>query len=227
MIRRRIASAFSKVREAIVNAPLATNIFCATVVLVLGAKIPIPGVNTEVLSDFFTGGTNNQLLNLSDWLVGGALSRGALLALGIVPYFSARIFLRLASALSPALANIRRQPGGPERIARWAPRLTFVLALLQSLGFARFVQTIPGAVAMPGPVFVLQVVTVLTASAMTVSWLAERTRKASAGLSFDAAESADRPITQVEASNETRSLPAADIRGEPTFVREKVRVTDQ
>lgn len=188
MIRERIASIFRKVRQSGANAPLAISVLAATTLLIVGARIPIPGIDPQVLAEYLRTNGGNAMLKLFDWLVGGALSRGAVLALGIMPYISARIYLRLARWAVPTLARTARRPGGVERIARWAPRLTLVLAVAESYGFARFVQNIPGAVANPGPLFIAQTVAVLTASALTVTWLAERARKSGAGLKYEGVE---------------------------------------
>ena len=106
--------------------------------------------------------------------VGGALSSGAVLALGVMPYVTARIVLRLGRTVAPAAY----EPGGmlsdPAGITRWTRRITFACALVQSVGFARFVQSIPGVVTNPGLGFIAQTVVVLTTGAMGVAWLAER-----------------------------------------------------
>src|SRR6266511_25909 len=60
----------------------------------IGTRIVAPSLNSQVVRDYFRG-SGGMLLELYDWIAGGALSRGAVLALGIMPYVSARIILRL------------------------------------------------------------------------------------------------------------------------------------
>jgi len=132
----------------------------------IGARIAAPGIDTNAIGNFFRSGKAGELLRLYDWLVGGALGRGALFALGIVPYITVRIYLRVASEFFPSL----EVPAHRKRVTRW---LTFSAAVAQSYGFARFVQDLPGAVANPGTGFIVTTVGALTASAMTTMWLWE------------------------------------------------------
>jgi preprotein translocase subunit SecY len=127
----------------------------------VGMRVVSPSLNTQVVRDFFVA-QGGVLIKLYDWLSGGALSRGAVLALGAMPYLSARIMLRL----------VGRHEGADSR--RWTHWLTFSLALIQSFGFARFIQTIPGAVAHPGVGFVAQTMGTLTTGALFIMWLSER-----------------------------------------------------
>lgn len=227
MIRERIASVFRKVRKSGANAPLAISILCATILLVLGARIPIPGVDPQALADYFRIAGANPMLRLFDWFVGGALSRGAVLALGIMPYISARIYVRLAREALPAIARIAREPGGLERIARWAPRLSLVLAVLESYGFARFIQTVTGAVANPGPLFIAQTVAVLTASALTVTWLAERARRKGAGMNYEGVEPETVADARMGPGSEMPLLSPANILDEPIRAPQAEKISVQ
>jgi preprotein translocase subunit SecY len=70
------------------------------VVCEIGAHIVAPGLNGQALREFLHQGSGTWLLRAYDWLVGGALSRGAVLGIGIMPYISARIIMRLARGAS-------------------------------------------------------------------------------------------------------------------------------
>jgi len=52
--------------------------------------------------------------------------------------------------------------------------MTTGLAAVQSVGYAKFLMSIPNAVADPGPLFVIRSVLLLTGSAVVVSLLAEQ-----------------------------------------------------
>jgi preprotein translocase subunit SecY len=140
----------------------------------IGARVGLPGVDQQVVNDVAGQRTGPSLLWLYDGLVGGALSRGAILALGIVPYLSAKIFMRLARVSFPGVAEMWAADDGPARVRRWTRIITAALALIQSYGFARFVQTIPGAVAEPGAQFIAQTMLVLTTVALLIMWVSER-----------------------------------------------------
>ena len=138
----------------------------AVVACMIGARVVTPGINEQVIADFFRSGGVSPLLRVYDWLVGGAIGRGAVLALGLLPYVTARIYLRLAAVVSPKF-------GDPARRRRYTRGLTFGFSLIQSYGFARFVENLPGAVAQPGAGFIATTMLAMTASAMTAMWLFE------------------------------------------------------
>jgi preprotein translocase subunit SecY len=139
----------------------------------IGARVALPGMNSHALRIFLQSRAGGFLLRVYDGLVGGALSRGAVLALGIMPYVSARVMMRLAREAIPAV-RAAWTADDHRRLTRWTRVLTAGLALVQSYGFARFVQGIPGVVADPGPVFIAQTVLVLTTGAVSIAWLTER-----------------------------------------------------
>lgn len=142
----------------------------------LGALVAAPGLDGRVLGEYLraqraAGG--GGLLALYDRLAGGGLSRGAPLALGVMPYLSAWTFVRLARYAVPAVARVAEREGGGHALRRWTRALTVLLALVQSLGYALFTRSVPGAVAEPGVGHVVRTVLVLTAGALAVMWLGE------------------------------------------------------
>ena len=156
-----------KLRQLLADRPGAARLIGAVLVCAVGAWVVAPGIDGRVLADYVRSDGAGPLLRLYDWLVGGALSRGAFLALGLLPYVTARIYLRLAKTLGPRAAALAGRTG-TTRV------LTLGFAAIQSYGFAQFVQSLPGAVAQPGVGFVARTVVVLTASAMAAMWMYER-----------------------------------------------------
>ena len=135
----------------------------------IGTRVGLPGLDGSVLSDYLVRTGGGFLLMSYNWLVGGALARGAVLALGLMPYVSAKIMLRLARSAFPRLDRADQR-----RLTRWTYGLTVGLSLIQSYGFARFVEAIPGAVANPGAGFIVRSIVILTAGAVTVTALTEQ-----------------------------------------------------
>jgi preprotein translocase subunit SecY len=131
-------------------------------------------LNIRLLGDFFHGAAAGGMLRLYDFLVAGGLSRGSVLALGVMPYISARIFVWLACTSAPAIRAMENNPAGRRALTRWTRGLTVGLAFAQSYGYARFLQGLPGAVSNPGAGFIMETVLVLTASSVFTMWLAER-----------------------------------------------------
>jgi preprotein translocase subunit SecY len=139
----------------------------AMLVSEVGRRVGLPGLDGQVLSDFTRRGGGGQL-RLYDLLTGGGLSRGAILALGIVPHIAARVYMRIGRSFMPRL-----QRASAAENKRWTRWLTFGLSLGQSAGFAVFVQTVPGAVAHPGLGFVLRTVLTLTAATTAMTLIAD------------------------------------------------------
>lgn len=142
-------------------------------VLEVGARTVLPDLNGQALSNYLHSGGGTWLLALYDRLGGGGLSRGGVLALGIMPYLSARIMMRLARVVVPAIDEMSHDVEGRTRLRNWTRVLTIGLSLVQSYGFARFVQSVPG-VANPGIGFIVQTVAVLTVGAIAAMALSEQ-----------------------------------------------------
>ena len=162
-------------RPRFLPGPLRKVALAAAVLVVceVGARIVAPGLNGQALRDFLHAGGSTWLLRLYDWFVGGALSRGAVLAIGIMPYLSARIILRLARVTWPRLESWWQTNSGVAKRTRLTRWLTGGLALVQSYGFAKFVQGVPGVVADPGVAFLAKTMAVLTAGTIGVMLLGE------------------------------------------------------
>lgn len=146
----------------------------ALVLCDVAARLSVPRPDEQAMSDYFRRGGAGTLVELYDRLAGGGLSRGTVAALGVMPYLSARLCIALARRVSPALDLKCRRDDGRAGLIRWTRGLTLGIALVQSYGFARFVESIPGAVAQPGPGFVAGTMVVQTSVAMFFMWLAEQ-----------------------------------------------------
>jgi preprotein translocase subunit SecY len=131
-------------------------------------RLAVPMPNAQVMTEYFRRNDFGPLLRWYDRLVGGAVSRGSILALGIMPYLSARTFRFLAAKVVPSVATLETTVAGRRRLARWTARLTDVLSLVQAYGYTRFTLSIPGAVAEPGLRYTLQTVGVLTVVAIVM-----------------------------------------------------------
>src|SRR5947199_7794951 len=88
----------------------------AVIVIVrLGAAITTPGVNQAVLQEWFRGTLSEKsgggVAALFNLFSGGALENCAIFSLGIMPYISAPIMLKLLTALIPQLARVPSADG--------------------------------------------------------------------------------------------------------------------
>lgn len=165
------------------------------VIVRAGSVISTPGVNVEVLRQWFlnvadaqSGGGVAALFNLFS---GGALGHAAVFALGIMPYISASIMLQLMTAVIPQLARLAREDGGRQKISQYTRYLTIVLCIFQGYLLALSFESpqsnpfLPGItdtinrlgiplVPDPGMGFRLLTVLTLTAGSMFLVWLGDQ-----------------------------------------------------
>jgi preprotein translocase subunit SecY len=103
-------------------------------VFVLGAHIPVPGIDREAMDRFFAG-AGGGLLGLVDVFSGGALRRMSLFAMGITPYINASIIMQMLTLAIPSLEAMSKEgEAGRKRIAKITRHLTIVLAFFQAVG---------------------------------------------------------------------------------------------
>jgi preprotein translocase subunit SecY len=100
----------------------------------LFSHVPVPGVNSETLSQLFQ---SNQLLGLLDLLSGGAMANFSVMAMGVYPYITASIIIQLLTPIIPALEALQKEGDqGRSRLNQYTWYLTVPLAALQAYGQA-------------------------------------------------------------------------------------------
>jgi len=143
----------------------------------VGAHIATPGINPEVIKQFFesVSGTVFGLFNLFS---GGALEQLSIFALGIMPYISASIIFQLLTVVVPTLEQLQKEgEQGRKKITQWTRYATIVLALFQSTLIAVALengQFGEGAVINPGWGFRLMCMITLTSGTAFIMWLGEQ-----------------------------------------------------
>jgi len=146
----------------------------ALIVYRLGAHIPVPGIDPDVLAKLFES-QSGGILGMFNMFSGGALSRFTVFALGIMPYISASIIMQLMSAVSPKLEQLKKEgEAGRRTITKWTRYATVFLATFQALGIAVALEGQPGLVLDPGVVFRLTAVITLVSGTMFIMWLGEQ-----------------------------------------------------
>ena len=146
----------------------------ALVVFRIGAHIPTPGIDPNVLADLFK--TNQGgILGLLNMFSGGALSRFSIFALGIMPYISASIIMQLMTAVSPSLEQLRKEgPAGQRQITKYTRYGTVVLATFQATMISIGLEQQQGLVIDPGLLFRFTTVATLVTGTMFLMWLGEQ-----------------------------------------------------
>jgi preprotein translocase subunit SecY len=146
----------------------------ALVVYRIGAHIPVPGIDPNVLADLFNS-QQGGILGMFNMFSGGALSRFTIFALGIMPYISASIIMQLMSVASPQLEALKKEgEAGRRKITQYTRYGTVVLALFQGIGIAVALEAQPGLVNDPGFMFRLTTVSTLLTGTMFLMWMGEQ-----------------------------------------------------
>ncbi len=102
------------------------------VVFRIGSHIPIPGINAEVLADFFQEDTIFGFYNV---IAGGALSNFTIFAMGIMPYINASIIMQLLTVVVPKFKEWSEEgPEGRKKMIQVIRYGTILLAFLQATG---------------------------------------------------------------------------------------------
>jgi preprotein translocase subunit SecY len=108
----------------------------ALVVYRLGAHIPVPGIDPDVLAKLFES-QSGGILGMFNMFSGGALSRFTVFALGIMPYISASIIMQLLTVVSPRMEQLKKEgEAGRRQITKYTRYGTVFLATFQALGIA-------------------------------------------------------------------------------------------
>ena len=146
----------------------------ALVVFRIGAHIPVPGIDPNVLADLFKS-QQGGILGMFNMFSGGALSRFTIFALGIMPYISSSIIMQLMTTVSPHLEQLKKEGQSGQRKdhpvhALWhgAPRLVPGDRHFDCAG----IPAGPGARA--GLMFRFVTVSTLVTGTMFLMWLGEQ-----------------------------------------------------
>jgi preprotein translocase subunit SecY len=167
---------------------------CVIVVIRIGAAIPCPGVNTEILAKYFhqvvETQSANSVVGMFNLFSGGALENCAVFTLGIIPYISASIMLQLMTAVVPSLSKLAREEGGRAKITQYTRYATVAICLVQGFFYARQfenpehssllpnISTVTSQygplVPLPGHMFEFTTVVSLVTGTLLLMWLGEQ-----------------------------------------------------
>lgn len=103
----------------------------------LGCWLPTPGVALNVFKSVVDNDAANGggFLSIISAVSGNALSNGAILALGVVPYINASIIIQLLSVAIPSLERLSKQgEEGKKKISKYTKYCALILAIAQSIG---------------------------------------------------------------------------------------------
>ena len=146
----------------------------ALVVYRIGAHVPVPGIDPDMLSRLFQE-QQGGILGLFNMFSGGALSRFSVFALGIMPYISASIIMQMLSYVLPSLESLRKEgESGRHKITQYTRYGTLLLGVFQAFGIAVALESQAGLVLDPGMMFRFTCVVSLVTGTMFLMWLGEQ-----------------------------------------------------
>ena len=141
------------------------------VVFRIAANIPIPGIGTEGLRNFFA---QNQVFGLLNIFSGGALSNFSIVLMGLGPYITATIILQLLTMIFPVLEKMYKEEGdaGRQKFNQYGRLLTIPLAAFEGFGMLTLFQR-QGVIGELSLLMLVSSVVTVTAGAMFLMWLVE------------------------------------------------------
>lgn len=151
-----------------------------TVVILLlyriGNAVPVPYVDTALLSNYFQS-VGNTALGFLNVLSGSALSQASIFALSIQPYINASIIIQLLTIAIPALERMAKEGGeeGRKKIASITRYATVIIGLIQ--GFAYYMLISQNgflATGVEGIWPALVIIFTFTSGSALVMWLGEQ-----------------------------------------------------
>lgn len=140
--------------------------------------MPVPGVNVDVIKEFFNS-NNSNALGLFNMFSGKAAEHLSIISLGIMPYITSSIIMELLAATFPNLGKMKKERDGMQKYMQIIRYATIVITLIQSIGVSIGLQSITGrggeqAIMIDMNVFIaISAVSMLTGT-MLLMWIGEQ-----------------------------------------------------
>ena len=165
------AGAFSQAKD-LKNRILFTILLL--IVYRLGTYVPLSGIDPIALKEIMAN-SQKGLLGMFNMFSGGAVTRMAIFALGIMPYISASIIVQLLTGVSDYFKNLKEQGEiGRKKITQITRYGTVFVALLQGYGVSVGLENAGNIVSDPGMYFRVTTTISLVAGTTFLMWLGEQ-----------------------------------------------------
>jgi preprotein translocase subunit SecY len=138
-----------------------------------GAHIVLPGIDPDKLET----GASTGILGLIDAFSGGAFNQASIMALGIMPYISASIFMQLMTVLVPRFQKMQKEgESGRKKINQYTRYLTVIVTLLQASAYVSYLKGFSqnAMILSYTPYFWFSTMIILTAGTLFVMWMGEK-----------------------------------------------------
>ena len=172
MVKDNLGSSFFSKNSDLTNRILFTVLILS--IYRLGTYIPLPGIDPQSLQTLMQS-NQRGLLGMFNIFSGGAVSRMAIFALGIMPYISSSIIIQLLTGVSDYFKNLKNQGEiGRKKITQYTRYGTVLLATVQGYGLSVGLESAQNVVIDPGTFFRVSTVITIVAGTIFLMWLGEQ-----------------------------------------------------
>jgi len=142
------------------------------------AYVPVPGVNVDVIKEFFDSNSSNAL-GMFNMFSGNAVERLSIISLGIMPYITASIIMELLAATFPELGKMKKERDGMTKYMQIIRYATIVITLVQAVGVAIGLQSLTGkggesAIMIDTTSFITMAAFSMLTGTMLLMWIGEQ-----------------------------------------------------
>ncbi|MDY0320957.1 MAG: preprotein translocase subunit SecY [Arcobacteraceae bacterium] len=142
------------------------------------AYVPVPGVNIDVVKEFFDSNAQNAL-GLINMFSGNAVERLSIISLGIMPYITASIIMELLAATFPALGKLKKERDGMQKYMQIIRYTTIFITLVQAVGVSMGLNSLTGsngasAISIDMGTFVMIASISMLGGTMLLMWIGEQ-----------------------------------------------------
>lgn len=141
------------------------------VIFRVAAKVTIPGVDQESLTNLLEG---NQFLGFLNMFSGGALDNLSVVMLGVAPYITSSIIMQLLTMIFPKFKEWYHESGeqGRQKFNQISRVLTVPLAMLQGFGLIKLLQN-QGVIGSLDLFSLILNLVIITAGSLFLMWIGE------------------------------------------------------
>ncbi len=156
---------------------LRTKMLFTLMIIVLyriGANIPVPYVNSEVVNSWLSA-SSGSILGYMNILSGGALGQATLFALSVSPYITSSIVIQLLGVAFPnSIGAWSKDEEGKKKINALTRIVTVALAIITAWGYVTILDTNSMLVSGTDWFNKMVMIFIYTAGAALIMWLAEK-----------------------------------------------------
>lgn len=141
------------------------------------AYIPIPGVDLDVIANFFRqAGNTHNALGLFNMFSGNAVERLSIISLGIMPYITASIVMELISASFASIGKMKKERDGMQKYMQIVRYVTIFVTVVQAISVSFLLHNVNGqsAILIDNTQFLAVAVFSMLTGTMLLMWIGEQ-----------------------------------------------------